>query len=117
MPPADVSGPETAPDPPPLGLKLMFEWRGGTLWPDDEATRRRYDVGPIEDRLGLPPELLARLDAMTEWHDTALDWDDPGGPSPWDDAEFARFQEAAEAMRAEVERVLGPGFRVRFVGW
>jgi hypothetical protein len=94
----------------------MFEWRGGTLWADDEATRERFDVGPIENLLGLPPELLERLEALSVWHDTALDWDNPGGPSLWSDAEWARFREAAEAIRADVERALGPATQVRYVG-
>ena len=93
----------------------MFEWGGGTLWADDEATRERFDVGAIEDLVGLPPDVSERLEALSVWHDTALDWDDPGGPSLWDPAEFARFAAAAGAMRADVEAALGPGTRVRYV--
>ena len=108
---ADTSPRESS----PLALRLMFEWRGGTLWADDEATFERFDVGAIEDMLGLPSDLLERLEALSLWHDTALDWDDPGGPSPWTADEGARFDAAAEAMRADLERAFGPGTRVRYV--
>ena len=47
----------------------------------DEATRRRFGVGPLEDRLGLYAETLDRLRELSEWHDGALDWYDPAAAS------------------------------------
>ena len=95
-------------------LKLMFEWRGGTLWSDNEAARARFGIGSIEELLGLDPALLERLEELSVWHDTALDWDDPGGPSPWSDEELERFYQAAGAVREEVARALGPDFEVTY---
>ncbi|HEU4453205.1 MAG TPA: hypothetical protein VFR81_09090 [Longimicrobium sp.] len=46
------------------------------------------------------------------WHDTALDWDDPGGPSPWTDEESARFDRAAEDLLVGIRAELGPDFEV-----
>jgi hypothetical protein len=85
----------------------MFEWGGGCLWCGDDATRARFDVGPIEDRLPLSAETRRRLDALTRWHDQSLDWADPRNPGPWSAGERARFDEAAEALRAVIQAELG----------
>jgi hypothetical protein len=108
-----------SPTPPPMAdpyrLKLMFEWGGGTLWPGDAAARDLLDVGSCEDRLPLSEATRARLEALSEWHDTALNWDYPPDPGPWSEEEQARFEaaaaEALEAVRAE----LGPDYEVVYV--
>ncbi len=51
MPTPDRSG---APTPEPrYHVRLMFEWRGGTLWGGNDAAYDAFDVGPIEDELPL----------------------------------------------------------------
>jgi hypothetical protein len=40
-----------------------------------------FAMGDIEDRLPLSAESRPRLEELSVWHDTALDWDDPAGPS------------------------------------
>ena len=94
--------------------KLMFEWGGGCLWADSDATRERFEPGPVEHQLGLDAASLERLDALSAWHDGALNWDYPPDPGPWTPAEYRRFDEAAAAMKDRLERELGPGFRVRY---
>ena len=90
----------------------MFEWGGGCLWCGDDATRSRFDVGPIEDRLPLSAETRRRLDELTRWHDQSLDWADPRDPSTWSADECTRFDQAAEELRAVVQAELGAEFDV-----
>lgn len=97
-------------------LKLMFEWRGGCLWAGNDAALRAFDVGDIEDQLPLSDETRARLEELSEWHDTALDWDDPGGPSPWSSEEYERFKRAALEILERVRTELGPEFSVEYRG-
>ncbi|NNC29740.1 hypothetical protein HKM21_10695 [Longimicrobium terrae] len=99
---------------PKYKLKLMFEWGGGCLWCDDDATRDAFDVGHIDERLPLSPGMLARLDELSRWHDGALDGDDPAGPSPWSAEEDDRFRAAAEEALAAVRAELGPNFHVEY---
>ena len=97
---------------PKYELLLMFEWRGGCLWCLNDAAREAFDVGPVEDRIGLTEEILTKMDKLTEWHDTALNWDYPPDPGPWQKAEYEAFDIAALEIMYEVKKCLGPKFRV-----
>jgi broad specificity phosphatase PhoE len=97
-------------------LKLMFEWRGGCLWAANDAALKAFDVGEIEDELPLTDETRQRLEELSVWHDTALDWDDPGGPSPWSAEEYERFVRAAREVLERVRAELGPEFSVEYRG-
>jgi len=98
--------------PPRYRIRLMFEWGGGALWCGNDAARERFGVGPIEERLPLPPALVARLDELGAWHDRSLGWEDPAAPGPWTAEEAARFHAAAEEMRTVVADALGAEFEV-----
>ncbi len=102
--------------PPRYRVRLMFEWRGGSLWGGNDAAYDEFDVGPIEDRLPLSPGTLRRLEELSAWHDTAMDWDDPAGPGLWSDDEYLRFELAAREILAAVRAELGPDFEVDYTG-
>jgi hypothetical protein len=61
-------------------------------------------VGSIEEKLPLSATTLERLGEMTRWHDTALNWDYPPDPGPWETAEYTEFDDAAEALLAAIQR-------------
>jgi hypothetical protein len=90
----------------------MFEWGGGTLWCGNDAARDRFDVGPVEDRLPLSPEARRRLDELSRWHDQSLNREYPPDPGPWTADEEARFDQAAEELRAAIQSELGAEFEV-----
>lgn len=100
--------------PPRYAIRLMFEWGGGCLWCGNDAALDAFDVGPIDDRLPLSPEIRERLEVLSVWHDTALDWDDPAGPSPWPPDEYARFDAEAAVILERVRAQLGPDFAVEY---
>lgn len=110
----DVSSHAATAEAPRYHLRLMFEWGGGCLWCGNDAARKAFDVGHVEDRLPLSPETLRRLEELSIWHDTSLDWDDPAGPGPWPPEEYARFEQAAGEVLERVRAELGPGFRVDY---
>ena len=95
-----------------LRIRLMFEWGGGALWCGNEATLARLSVGPVEDKLPLSTTTRARLSEMTRWHDTALNWDYPPDPGPWEDGEYKRFDDAANSLLAVIQKELGAEFKV-----
>jgi hypothetical protein len=90
----------------------MFEWGGGCLWPGNDATYERFGVGVLDDEVGLSERVLARLAELAEWHDGALDWSDPAGPSPWSAEDFNRFDAAAEEVIELIRSELGAEFDV-----
>lgn len=92
----------------------MFEWGGGCIWCGNDAALEKFDVGPIEDVLPLSEAIKSELQAMTEWHDKALDWRYPPDPSPWSEEEFNRFDVAANAIKSKLELELGPEFEVAY---
>ncbi len=49
---------------------------------------------------------------MVQWFDTSIDWDDPAGPRPWQQAECDRFNAAALGLFAAIEAELGGKFEV-----
>jgi len=95
-------------------LRLFFEWRSGSLWCDNEAARAAFDVGPVEDVVPLSRETRRRLSELSAWHDTALDWDDPMGPSPWSADEKARFDAAAAEILDRIRAELRPDFQIDY---
>ena len=100
--------------PPRYRIRLMFEWGGGCLWCGNDAARDAFDVGDVEDRLPLSAETRRRLEELSVWHDTALDWDDPAGPSPWTPDDDARFDHAAAEVLERIRAELGPDFQVDY---
>jgi hypothetical protein len=57
--------------------------------------------------LPVSPNTRVLCDYATAWYDTGLDWNDPGGPSPWDADEAGRFRATTvrllHALRADLE--------------
>ena len=93
-------------------VRLMFEWGGGTIRCGNDLARAKFDAGPIEDVLPISDPIRERLCDLTKWHDTALNWDYPPGPSPWSDEERTRFESAAKILLIDLQTNLGPCFEV-----
>lgn len=93
-------------------IRLMFEWGGGVLWGMNPAAKDKYGYAECEKTLPLSCELVATLGKLSEWHDTALDWANPGNPSPWTAGQFDEFETSAGSILADIQRELGPEFHV-----
>ncbi|MBV1775434.1 hypothetical protein KSF73_06860 [Burkholderiaceae bacterium DAT-1] len=95
-------------------IRLMFDWGGGCLWAANGTASATFGIGAIEFRLPLSPALLEQLDMLSKWHDTALDWDNPTGPSPWLEDEVFRFEAAAKAVQLDLQAELGEAFIISY---
>jgi hypothetical protein len=93
-------------------VRLMFEWGGGCLWCGNDAALDIFGVGPIEGRLPLSPGVCRRLEELTAWHDTALNWDYPPDPGSWSPEEYELFERAALGILDEIRSELGSDFEV-----
>jgi hypothetical protein len=96
-------------------VRLMFEWGGGCLWCGNDPALDAFGVGPIEERLSLSPGVRERLAKLSQWHDGALNREDPPDPSPWSGEERVRFERDAVELLAAVRAELGPEFEVVYV--
>jgi hypothetical protein len=99
-------------------LRLMFEWGGGCLWANDDASIAAFGVGPIESKLFLLPDTCSQLVQMSSWHDTSRDWDNVHrlqDPTPWSIQEQIRFERAVDEMQSMLRAELGPEFEVEYL--
>jgi hypothetical protein len=104
------------PMPPRYTVRLMFEWRGGSLWCGNDAALHAFGVGDIEDLLPLSAETRRRLEELSVWHDTSLNWEYPPDPGPWTPEEQERFDRAAREMLQTLRAELGSDFEVVYQG-
>lgn len=94
-------------------LDYWFEWRGPCLWGGNLITQEKYGYAIDVDNLPLSPQTKERVKEMIRWHDTALDWDNPGGDSPWTDEENERFEKAETELYEDLKKELGDEFEIR----
>lgn len=76
------------------------------LWAGDDATQARHGYAIDANDLPLSTNTQRWLQHLIAWYDTSLDWDNPGGASPWPDGELARFQRAAQEGLARLRQEL-----------
>jgi hypothetical protein len=84
-------------------VKLMADHDCLPLWfMDDPDAYGCFD--PHE--FGISWRLACDLVDWAEAFDGAIDRDDPGGPSPWTDAQFAEHEEQGRALAVRLAREL-----------
>ena len=97
----------------PCRLRFFFDSGSGIcLWAGDAFTEDRYGLAVEACALPLPPDLVAETERLIALWDTSLDWDDPGGPSPWTVNDERGFGAQADALLERLRAALGPGFMV-----
>lgn len=92
----------------------MFEWGGGTIWCANDAAIKKYDVGPVEEKLPLSQEALEQLQRLTDLHDEALNWEYPPDPSPWTKQQFESFEIKALEILDKLRVELGAEYEIKY---
>jgi hypothetical protein len=88
-------------------LRYFFDvGRGTCLRAGDDATKARYGYGIDAAQLPVSAHTQRWLQHLIAWYDTALNRDDPGGPSPWSDDQQARFEQAAQEAATRLQQEL-----------
>ncbi|WP_206756163.1 hypothetical protein [Trichocoleus sp. FACHB-591] len=95
-------------------IRFFYDWGcDSPFWCGNDAAHDRFGVGPIEpEELGLSAEISEQLRSLGAWHDTALDWSDPLGPSPWPLEECERFNTAVSQLLALIRTELGDEYEI-----
>jgi hypothetical protein len=92
-------------------LRYFFEYGVDTaLWPDhvDSPLGFPCDSG----RLPVSDSTKAEIDRLAKHYQTSLDWDDPGGESPWTRQQCASFNAEARQLLVRLRVELPPGWTV-----
>ncbi len=96
-------------------LCLRYEFDAGSgvcLWAANAEAEARYGLAIDVAALPLSMKLCEQLHHLIAWYDTALDWDNPGGASPWSAEERQRFLAAARQGLLALRRELPTEFEV-----
>lgn len=96
-------------------LSYFFDYfAGGCLWPADDASWERFGAGPVDtdSRINLPEHLLRRVKELDARFPESLDWNDPGGLSPWSSDEWDDFKKQVDNLYEDIIVALGPGFKI-----
>ena len=96
-------------------LCLRYEFDAGSgvcLWAANAEAEVRYGLAVEVAALPLSTKLCEQLHHLIAWYDSALDWDNPGGASPWSAEERQRFLAAARQGLLALRRELPAEFEV-----
>lgn len=96
-------------------LSYFFDYfAGGCLWPADDASWERFGAGPVDtdSRINLPEHLLRRVKELDARFPESLDWNAPGGLSPWSSDEWDDFKKQVDNLYEDIIVALGPGFKI-----
>lgn len=93
-------------------VRYFYDWANYPLWSANDAARDAFGY-PIEPTdLPLSRQTVVRIRYLSAWHDTALNWESPTDPGPWDAEEYERFNAAARELLADLRQELGPRFEI-----
>ncbi|MDE6260511.1 MAG: hypothetical protein K2M42_06575 [Oscillospiraceae bacterium] len=97
-------------------LKFMYDWGSGVcVWSANAAAKAKFNHYPIETTdLPISQELVNLLNKLIAQHDTALNWDNPGGELLWDKMQQTIFEEEAKSAYEQLCAELGPDYEVSF---
>ena len=86
-------------------LKFMFDYGNDTpcLW----------DIVPVRpETLPLTEETKQKMLNMQREFNTCIDWNNPGGPSPWSDEQTKNFYKRAQLLYNRIVEELGEEYNV-----
>ena len=94
-----------------MKLRYFFDPGSGTcLWSADDEARMSYGYAVTLEELPISEAARAEGHRLATIFDTSIDWNDPGGQSPWTAEHETRFRESSDALHA----VLVAELRTRF---
>lgn len=96
---------------------FWFEWGNSEedcncLWSQNDIARDKYGYNVDIRKLPISENLIKLLLDMGVEHDTALDWSDPGGPSPWTNGQKKDFAARKEEAHRRLQEELGSEYEI-----
>jgi hypothetical protein len=111
---------------PTYRLRFFFDYNcGGCLWCDNDASYQKFDVGVLdgeiydlngnlvqEAKIKLPSLIRQRVLELDKLYSEGVNWNDPGGHSLWDKAQWESFHEKARDLHRQISLTLGNDFEI-----
>ena len=97
-------------------LRFMFDWGSGVcLWSANEDSLDKFGDYPVTtDVLPVSQAMKAELEHLIDWHDEALNWDDPACDLLWSDSQIQEFMTAAQKSYMALCDALGAEYEIEF---
>ena len=98
-------------------LNFFFEWGAdcASIWCKNQKSFDKFGAGPISfDNLGLSDSLKSLLLELGEEYQTALDWDTPQNPSPWNNEHKESFKVRSKIAYQKLVEELGEDYIVNY---
>jgi len=98
-------------------LKFMFDWGSGVcLWSANKKAEERFGDYPIPcSELPVSLDLKKKLERLIEWHDEALNWNEPSGDLLWNDAQVNDFLLVAKDLYQELCDEMSDNYEIEFM--
>lgn len=95
----------------------MFDWGSGVcLWSANKNAEDRFGAYPIVcSVLPVSRDLKEKLERLIEWHDEALNWNDPSGGLLWDDRQVNEFLVVAKNLYRKLCSELSDEYEIEFM--
>lgn len=107
-------------------LRFFFDYGcGGCMWSNNAAAYEKYGAGTLDAeirdvtgnvyqqaRIILPAATKQKVLELDKLYNESLDWEDPSGPSKWNELQWDNFYSLTKALHKEIENILGPQFDV-----
>ena len=96
-------------------MKFRFFFDPGSgicLWAADDEARDTYDYPIALEELPISQSAKDFGNRLLQLFDTSINWDDPGGPSPWSESKCIKFKTEADEFFQILSAELGTGFEL-----
>lgn len=94
-------------------MRFFFDWGSGTcLWANSEETKEIYDYAVDFELLPISDGLKESLENVINWHDEALNWNDPAGDLLWNQEKIDEFVATAKEVYHKLCNELGSDYEI-----
>lgn len=97
-------------------IKFMFDWGSGVcLWSTNRASKAKFNDYPIfTSQLPVSNDLKEKLEHLIEWHDEALNWEEPNSDLR-DEKQIDEFLDISRKIFFRLCEELGSDYEIEFI--